>query len=116
MNQVILNSNYSVGNKIIYSTEILKSNLCDYNDAYSLVRGDITIIGRNLATQVGFKICAPSTKCITKIDGTTIDYADDLSSIMPMYKLIEYRSNYSDTTSSLWFYSKDEAPDLMLIL
>ena len=26
-----------------------------------------------------------------------------------MYKLIEYSSNYSKTTGSLWFYSKDKA-------
>ena len=26
-----------------------------------------------------------------------------------MYKLIAYGSNYSETTGSLWFYSKDEA-------
>ena len=26
-----------------------------------------------------------------------------------MYNLIEYSSNYSETTVSLWFYSKDEA-------
>ena len=25
-----------------------------------------------------------------------------------MYNLLEYSSNYSDTTASLWFYSKDE--------
>ena len=29
-----LKVNYGVGNKIIYNTEVLKSNLCDYNDAY----------------------------------------------------------------------------------
>ena len=28
---------------------------------------------------------------------------------MLMYKLIEHGLNYSDTTSSLWFYSKDES-------
>ena len=33
------NANYDVGNEIIYSTEVLKSNLCNYNDAYILVRG-----------------------------------------------------------------------------
>ena len=33
------NANYDVGNKIIYNTEVLKSNLCDYNDAYILVKG-----------------------------------------------------------------------------
>ena len=30
---------------------------------------------------------------------------------MPMYNLIEYGSNYSEATGSLWFYSKDEAND-----
>ena len=28
---------------------------------------------------------------------------------MPMYNLIEYSSSYSESTGSLWFYSKDEA-------
>ena len=28
---------------------------------------------------------------------------------MPMYNLLEYSSNYSETRGSLWFYSKDEA-------
>ena len=37
-------SNYDTTNQITYNTEILKSNLCDYNDAYILVRGDITIV------------------------------------------------------------------------
>ena len=38
------NSNYAAGNEITYNTEILKSNLCDCNDAYILVTGDITFI------------------------------------------------------------------------
>ena len=61
------------------------------------------------ATQVAFKNCAPFIKCITTIDETTIDDAEDLDLVMPMYNLIEYSSNYSETTGSLWFYSKDEA-------
>ena len=28
---------------------------------------------------------------------------------MPMHNLIEYSSNFSETTESLWFYSEDEA-------
>ena len=28
---------------------------------------------------------------------------------MPVYNLIEYSSNYSETKGSLWFYSKDGA-------
>ena len=42
-----------------------------------------------------------------KNDGATIDDAEDL--VMPRCNLIEYCSNYSKTTWSLWFYSKEEA-------
>ena len=28
---------------------------------------------------------------------------------MPMYNLIEYKSNYSETIGGLWIYSKGEA-------
>ena len=37
------NRNYDVGNEIIYNTKVLKSNLCDYDDVYILVRSDVTI-------------------------------------------------------------------------
>ena len=90
-------ANYDVGNEIIYIMEVLKSNLCDQNDAYILVRGGITIIGHQV-TQVAFKKCAPFTKCITKIDETTIDDAENLNLVMLMCILMEYSSNYSETT------------------
>ena len=102
------NANYDVGNEVIYNTEVLKSNFCDYNDVYILVKRDITITAAP-ATQVSFKNCVPFTKCITKIDGTTIDDAEDFDLVKPMYNLIECSLNYSETTESLWFYSKDEA-------
>ena len=73
-----------------------------------LVKGDITTLRYNI-TQVAFKNCALLTRCITAIDGTTVNDAEDLDLVMPMYSLLEYRSNYSDTTGRLWFYSKDEA-------
>ena len=38
-----------------------------------------------------------------------MDDAKDLDLIMPIYNLLEYSSNYSDTTGSLWLYSKDKA-------
>ena len=87
---------------------MLKSNLSDYNDAYILVRGDITIIGHNV-TQVVLKNLALFITCIRKIDQTRIDDAEDLDLVMPMDNLLKYSSNYSGTTDSLWFYSKDEA-------
>ena len=37
-------SNYDTSNEITYNTEILKSNLCDYNDAYILVRSFFTVV------------------------------------------------------------------------
>ena len=42
-------------------------------------------------------------------DETTIDDAEDFDLVMLMYNLLEYSSNRSDTTGSLWFYSIDEA-------
>ena len=109
------NRNYDVENEIIYNTKVLKSNLCDYNDVYILVRGSVANIGHQVI-QVAFKNCAPFTKCITKIDGTTMDDAEDSDLAMPMYNLIEYSSNNSETTGNLWFYSKDEATNLIQIL
>ena len=66
-----------------YNTEVLKSNLCDYNDIYILLRGDITVEAGD-ETEVIFKNCAPFTKCITIIDGITIDNAEDVDLVMPM--------------------------------
>ena len=59
--------------------------------------GDITVVAVH-GTQVAFKNCASFTKCLTKIDGTTIDDAEEL--VMSMFNLLEYSSNYSDTTGS----------------
>ena len=98
------NANYAA-HEITYDTEVLKYSLCDYNDAYILVKGDITIIGHQ-ETQAAFKNCASFIKCIAKIDKATIDDAEDLDLVMPMYNLIEYSSSYSETTGSLWFYSE----------
>ena len=104
------NANYDLGNEIIYNTEALKSKLCDQYDAYILVRGDITV-AEAPATQVSFKNYSSYTKCITKIDDKTIDDAEDLHLVIPVYNSIEYRSNCFEKTGGLWFYSKDAATD-----
>ena len=60
-------ANCDVANQIIYNAEVLKSNLCDYNDAYILVRGNITIIGHTV-TQATFKNCKiVNSNCIQTI-------------------------------------------------
>ena len=102
----MINQTQIKGNEITYNTEILKCNIFDYTDSYILVSKKIVLVGDS-GNQVAIKTCAPFTKCITKIDGTTIDDAKDLDLVMLMYNLIKCSSNFSDTTSSLWFYSKD---------
>ena len=85
----------------------IASNPCDYNDAYILVRSDdIKAMKGHQATQVAFKNCATSTKCITKIDGTTIDDVENLDLVIAMCNLIKSSSNYSETKESLWFQNK----------
>ena len=68
----------------------------------------INIVGNN-GHQVAFKNCSPQKLCITIIDAKTIDDAEDLDLVMPMYYFLEYSWNYSNTTGSLQLYSTDEA-------
>ena len=98
--------NYANGD-IKFKTTMLRSNLCNYDDSYILVKGTITITGsagsparrteaQSLAArqaderdkEVTFKNCAPFTKCISRINNTDIDNAHDINIVMPMYNLI----------------------------
>ena len=45
---------------------------------------------------------------VEQINGTFIDEADFINITMPMYNLIEYSNNYSDTSGSLWNFKRDE--------
>ena len=90
------------GNDIKFKTTMLRSNLCDYADAYILVNGTITRAGDDVAARqadergkgVTFKNCAPFTKCINRINNTEIDNAKDIDIVMPMYNLTEYSDSY----------------------
>ena len=55
-----------------------------------------------------FKNCAPFRKCRTEINEAFIDEAHFINITMPMYNLIEYSDNYSDTSGSLWQFKRDE--------
>ena len=108
-------------NDIKFKTTMLKSNLCDYADAYILVNERITITGAGADAaarqaderdkDVTFKNCAPFIKCISRINNTEIDNAKDIDIVMPMYNLTEYSDNYSKTSGSLWQYYKDDPND-----
>ena len=102
------------GNSVKFKTTMLRSNLCDYADAYILVNGTITISGAGnnaTARQADERDCAPFVKCINRINNAEIDNAKDIDIVMPMHKLIEYSDNYSKTSGSLWQYYKDEPND-----
>ena len=100
--------NYSHENPIKFLTSSLESSLCDYSDAYILVTGNINVTGGNANTKVAFKNCAPFKECRTEINETFVDKTKHINIAMPMYNLIEYSDNYSDTSGSLWQFKRDE--------
>ena len=105
------NGNYSHHNPIKFLTKSIESSLCDYSDAYILITGNINVTGGDNNTKVVFKNCAPFEKCRTEINETFVDEADFINITMPMYNLIEYSDNYSDTSGSLWDFKRDEIVD-----
>ena len=113
-------SSWSVGNaedrhkpsrQIRFKTSILRLDLCDFNDAYIVVKGTITVTNPDnnaYDKKLAFKNNAPFVSCISEINNTLIGNAEDLDVVMPMYNLLEYSKNYSKTTGSFWHYYRDE--------
>ena len=102
---------YNVNSQIKFKTTMLKSSLCDYSDAYILVKGTISVnntaaegaAANNTNKKVIFENCASFTNCISEINNVQIENAKDIDIVIPMYNLIEY----SDNSGSLWQYCKD---------
>ena len=94
---------------------MLRSDLWDYSDAYIVVNGRLSIRGTNNANRTNkkltFKNNAPFRSCISKINSTFIDNAEDLDIVMPMYNLLEYSDNYTVTSGSFRNYYRDEVKD-----
>ena len=79
---------------------MLQSDLCDYSDAYIIFKGTITAVDPDddaCDKKLTSKNNAPFIGCISKINNTLIDNAEDLCIKMPMYNLLEYSKNYSKT-------------------
>ena len=100
--------NYSYKNQIKFLTGSIESSLCDYFDAYVLVTGNIVVVGADNNTKVAFKNCAPFRECRTEINETFVDNGEFIIIAMPMYNLIEYSDNYSDTSGSLRQFKRVE--------
>ena len=95
---------------------MLRSDLCDCNDAYIVVKGIVTVSANQrdrdkMNRQVILKNNAPFISCISKINGVFVENAEDLDIVMPMYNLLEYNKNYLKTSGSLWNYYRDELTD-----
>ena len=91
-----------------FLTSSIEPSLRDYSDAYVLVTGNISVVGADDNTKVVFKNFVPFRKCRTEINETFNDEADHFNIGMPMYNLIGYSDNYSDTSGSLWHFKRDE--------
>ena len=95
---------YSTNSQTKFKTTMLKSSLCDYSDAYLLIKRTIIVVGQGpdpseIAAdrkhqQVIFKNCAPFTNCRSEINNTQAVNMKDIDFVMLMYNLIEYSNNY----------------------
>ena len=88
---------YKPNKQIRFKTSMLRSDLCDYSDAYIVVKRDIVLTkadGKRVIDIrnrfLAFKNNAPFTNCISKINNVLIDNAEDLDIVMLMYNLLEY--------------------------
>ena len=108
------NGQYGRGNEndatIKFDKKVIKSNLCDYSDAYILVTGDIKVADVAANTNVAFENCAPFTRCVTHVNDEHVEAAKNLDMIMPMYNLIEHSDNYSDSIGRLYHFKRNESP------
>ena len=111
-----LSNTYNENKSIRFKTPMLRSDLCDYSDAYILVNDTLTLTANAGANNIRdkkdkpliLKSNAPFVSCITKINNKFIEDADDLDIVMPMYNLLEYSKNYRKTIGSLHNYYRDE--------
>ena len=117
-----LSNTYNENKSIRFKTPMLRSNLCDYSDAYILVKGTTTVAApganngaNNIRAKrnrpVILKNNAPFVSGITRINGELIEDADDLDIVMPIYNLLEYSKNYRKTIGSFYNYYGDELND-----
>ena len=128
--------NYNVNKEIRIKTPMLRSDLCDFLDAYIVVKGNIIVDKKTFTAndfeapnntadngtatntandndafgekKLVFKNNPPFINFISKINGVQIDKAEDLDAVMPMYNLLDYSKNYRKTTGSLWNYYRAE--------
>ena len=86
---------------------MLRSDLCNFSDAYIVVKGAIIVTEPDNAKKQNKSVVFKNVlfiNCIWKINGIQTENAEDLDDVMPVYNLLEYNKNYKKTTDSLWNY------------
>ena len=105
-------SDFNTSKRIKFKTSMLRSDLCDYSEAYVWIKGDVTatdpIPNLIFNDYFAFKNNAPFISCVSKINNKLVENAEDLDVVMPMYNLLEYSKNYQKTSGSLFNYYRDE--------
>ena len=103
---------YNPSKPIRFKTSMLRSDLCDYSDAYVWVKGTITVTNpnknANFDRRLTLKNNAPFISCVSKINGELVENAEDLDIVIIMYNLLEYSKNYEKTSGSLFNYYGDK--------
>ena len=90
---------------------MLRNDLCDFNEAYIVVTGKITVTNPNnnaYDKKLALENNAPYFSCISIINGNLIENVEDLDVAVPMYNLLNYSKDYKKITGSLWNYYRDE--------
>ena len=104
--------NYKVSKETRTKTLMLRTDLCDFSDAYIVLKGDITLKGDAIANKRGKNVScknnAPYINCISKIHGVKVDSAEDLDVVMPMYNFFECSKNYRKKPEGLLNYYRDK--------
>ena len=92
---------YIVNKGIRIKDSMSRADLCNFSDAYIVVKGNITVTEPKEAKRnksAVFKNNDLFINCISKINGVQIDIAKDLDVIMPKYNLLEYSKDYREIT------------------
>ena len=97
---------------------MISSNLCDYSDAYIIVKGTVTVPNTTAAAvavnntnkKTSIKKLCPIywLHNLTKINNTQVDGAPEIDIVMPMYKFIKNSDVHLKISESLWQRYRDE--------
>ena len=81
------NDRYKPNKPVRFKTSMLRSHLGDFSDTYIVLKGKITVTNPNNGAynkKLSFKNHTPFVSCISKINNTFVENAENLDAVMPM--------------------------------